>query len=195
MFIDNDPAYRRDGLTVHLNRDSNNRIHTRLSTGMLKLFIALILIFLITISLILMANYKISSKLDKLNERPTTKHYRMLTEKHRITRRPPHTRQTKKDQFLRRFSLTSKHVETTTQTGSTTHKIVHAKINQSEIIHLKGDWMCGTAAISKQVTRELIERDCPTVLSKYSFISDCKLVLDAVNGCCAVHDEVINFSF
>ncbi|KAI6219826.1 hypothetical protein M3Y99_01634700 [Aphelenchoides fujianensis] len=38
-----------------------------------------------------------------------------------------------------------------------------------------GNWECGSAAVSKQITKQLIERDCPQLLN-------------AVNSCCVVHD-------
>jgi hypothetical protein len=131
-----------------------------MSFGMVKFFICLIFIFLITISIILYVNSSISTKLDRLHEPPSTKSYRMVTRRSRPTRKV-HIKQTKKNEFLKRFT-TKKAKPILEVVPTTTHKTVTAHINRTQIV--SGVWQCGTAAISKQVTKEMIEKDCPNLL-------------------------------
>jgi hypothetical protein len=179
--LDDNPIYRRDGITTFIQRNGNihNRINRGVSFGMIKLFICLICGLFITLSLIWIANYRISSKLDKLNQVPTTKSYRMLTERHRFTRR--HTSNI--EVFRQRFTK-----KTTT---------ILPSIRKPKTETFKGEWQCGTAAISKQVTRSLIERDCPAQMGEFTekenvlkICLNLSLFLDAVNSCCIVHDQV-----
>lgn len=103
-----------------------------------------------TLSLMLLVNYNISSKLEKLNEVPTTKSYRMLTEGHKFTPKPNLNTQTIRQRI--------------------TKKTIHvAATNKTEAMIFKGTWQCGAAAISKVITRRLIERDCPSLMGEFVF--------------------------
>ncbi|KAI6176010.1 Protein F35C11.5 [Aphelenchoides bicaudatus] len=176
---DNHPAFRREGTVSYVRRDGSSFNKSRMSFGMIKLFIGLIIIFLITISIILYTNLSISSRLNKLHDAPSTKSYQMVP--HHRTTRQVHKKQTRKNDFLKRFTTKPATKKADKKpilevVPTSTHRIVAARLNKTQIIKFKGDWQCGTAAISRGITRNLIENDCPHLL-------------DAVNGCCIVHDR------
>lgn len=139
---------------------------------MFKLLVFVIFIFLFTIFIIVMANSAISSKLDKLNRWPSTYH----GGKHRVTRKTLPVKSTKRDRFLQRFTTRKTIKEAASPFVTTTHRTITATINNTQISSFKGEWQCGTASISKTVTRNMIETDCPKLLN-------------AVNSCCIVHDQ------
>ncbi|KAI6187448.1 Phospholipase A2 domain-containing protein [Aphelenchoides besseyi] len=147
-------GYRKEGTTVYVaRRGPLNR--GGMSGGTIKLTFALMFLILLTLIFIVTARYSNQVRNSTVNikkvpmtskiKRSTTQTLKTVTIKPLVRIRPtPKLKQLKQ---------------------TTSRASIQKNYRNDQVTKLHGSWECGSAAVSKQISKQLIERDCPQLLN------------------------------